>query len=71
MIDKLIAESFAPLPGTQCRVAGFAEQHSLGRRAGDALRFAVTSERGVAVHTLSQRLAGAGLALSVLAQSLA
>jgi hypothetical protein len=74
MFNKLVAESFTVLPvtGGQFRAAAkFADQHSLGLRAGDALHLAVASEHGATVHTLDQRLADAGPALGVPAQLLA
>lgn len=74
MFNKLVAESFTVLPvtGWQFRAAArFADQHSLGLRAGDALHLAVASEHGATVHTLDQRLAEAGPALGVPAQLLA
>lgn len=74
MFNKLIAESFTVLPVTsgQFRAAArFADQHSLGLRAGDALHLAVALEHGATVHTLDQRLADAGSPLGVPAQLLA
>ncbi|MDL2408107.1 type II toxin-antitoxin system VapC family toxin [Rhizobium calliandrae] len=71
MFNKLVAESFSVLlvMGGQFRVAArFADQHTLGLRAGDALHLAVASEHGATVHTLVQRLADAGPALGVPAQ---
>jgi len=74
MFNKLVTESFTVLPvtGGQFRAAArFADQHSSGLRAGDALHLAVASEHGATVHTLDQRLAGAGPALGVPAHLLA
>lgn len=74
MFNKLIRESFTVLPvtGGQFRAAArFADQHTLGLRAGDALHLAVASEHGATVHTPDQRLAEAGPALGVPAQLLA
>ena len=74
MFNKLVAESFTVLSvtGGQFRTAArFADQHSLGLRAGDALHLAIASEHGATVHTLDQRLAEAGPALGVPAQLLA
>jgi len=68
MFNKLVAESFtiAGVTGGQFRTAAkFADQHALGLRAGDALHLAIASEHGATVHTLDQRLAGAGPALGV------
>jgi len=74
MFNKLVAESFTVLPvtGGQFRAAArFADQHTLGLRAGDALHLAVASEHGATVHTLDRRLAEAGPALGVPTQLLA
>ncbi|OLP59177.1 twitching motility protein PilT [Xaviernesmea oryzae] len=74
MFNKLVAESFTVLPVTngQFRAAArFADQHTLGLRAGDALHLAVALEHGATVHTLDQRLAEAGPVLGVPAQLLA
>jgi len=68
MFNKLIAESFTVLPvtGGHFRMAAkFADQHTLGLRAGDALHLATASEYGAAVHTLDRRLAEAGPRLGV------
>lgn len=74
MFNKLVAESFTVLSvtGGQFRAAArFADQHALGLRAGDALHLAIASDHCATVHTLDQRLAGAGLALGVSAKLLA
>lgn len=68
MFNKLVAESFTVLSvtGGQFRAAAkFADQHTLGLRAGDALHLATASEHGATVHTLDQRLAEAGPMLGV------
>jgi predicted nucleic acid-binding protein len=68
MFHKLVAETFTILPvtGGQFRAAAkFADQHSLGLRAADALHLAIASDHGATVHTLDQRLAEAGPALGV------
>ncbi len=68
IFNKLGAESLTVLPvtGGQFRAAArFADQHTLGLRAGDALHLAVASEHGATVHTLDRRLAEAGPALGV------
>jgi len=73
LFNKLVAESFTVLSVTagQFRAAAkFADQHSLGLRAGDALHLAVASEHGATVHTLDQRLADAGPPLGVPARLL-
>ncbi len=74
VLSKLIAESFTVLSvsGRQFRTAAtFADQHALGLRAGDALHLAIAYAHGATVHTLDQRLAGAGPALGVPARLLA
>lgn len=74
MFNRLVAESFTVLSvtGSQFRAAArFADQHTLGLRAGDALHLAVASEHGATVHTLDQRLADAGPALGVPARLMA
>jgi predicted nucleic acid-binding protein len=73
MFNKLVAESFTALSVTsgQFRTAArFADQQTLGLRAGDALHLAIAFERGATVHTLDRRLAEAGPALGVPAQLL-
>ena len=72
--NKLIAESFTLLSvsGRQFRAAAkFADHHSLGLRAGDALHLAIASDTGATVHTLDRRLADAGPALGVPTQFMA
>lgn len=74
MFNRLVAESFTVLGVTsgQFRAAArFADQHTLGLRAGDALHLAIASEHGATVHTLDQRLAEAGPVLGVPARLLA
>jgi predicted nucleic acid-binding protein len=73
MFNKLVAESFTTLGVTsgQFRTAArFADQQTLGLRAGDALHLAIAFEHGATVHTLDRRLAEAGPALGVPAQLL-
>ncbi len=68
MFNSLIAESFTvqPVTGGQFRAAArFADQYTLGLRAGDALHLATASEHGATVHTLDRRLAEAGPAVGV------
>ena len=68
MFNQLIDESLAVLSvtGRHFRTAAkFADQYTLGLRAGDALHLATASEHGATVHTLDRRLAGAGPALGV------
>jgi uncharacterized protein len=74
MFNKLVAESFNVVPVTagQFRAAAkFADQYTLGLRAGDALHLAVASEHGATLYTLDQRLAEAGSVLGVPTQLLA
>jgi predicted nucleic acid-binding protein len=74
MFNKLVADSFTLLSvtGGHFRAAAkFADQHSLGLRAGDALHLATASEHGATVHTLDERLAQAGPLLGVPTQLLA
>ena len=74
MFHKLVAETFTVLPvasGQFRAAAKFADQHTLGLRAGDALHLAIASEQGAVVHTLDQRLAEAGPVLGVPTQLLA
>jgi uncharacterized protein len=73
MFNQLVAESFMVLPvtGRHFRTAAkFADQHTLGLRAGDALHLATASEHGATVHTLDKRLAEAGPVLGVPTQLL-
>jgi uncharacterized protein len=68
MFNKLVAETFTVLgvTGSQFRAAAkFADQYSLGLRAGDALHLAVASEHGATVYTLDRQLGDAGPALGV------
>jgi uncharacterized protein len=73
MFNKLVTESFIVLPvtGGHFRMAAkFADQHTLGLRAGDALHLATASEHGATVYTLDQKLAEAGPVLGVPTQLL-
>ncbi|MCJ2124880.1 type II toxin-antitoxin system VapC family toxin [Methylobacterium sp. J-077] len=68
LFNTMVAESFIVLSvmGSQFRTAAkFADQHTLGLRAGDALHLAIASEHGATLHTLDQLLAEAGPALGV------
>lgn len=68
MFNRLAAETFVVLPivaGHFRTAAKFADQHSLGLRAGDALHLAAAADHGAVIHTLDQRLAAAGPALGV------
>lgn len=73
LFNRLATESFTTLAvtGSQFRAAArFADQHTLGLRAGDALHLATASEHGATVFTLDQRLAAAGPTLGVPTQLL-
>ena len=74
IFNRLVIESFTILSvkTTHFRAAAkFADQHSLGLRAGDALHLATASEQGATVHTLDKRFAEAGTMLGVPVQLLA
>lgn len=74
LFNRLVAETFTVLGLTSGHfrmAARFADQHSLGLRAGDALHFAVASEYGATVHTLDRRLAEASPVLGIPAKLLA
>jgi predicted nucleic acid-binding protein len=63
MFNRLITESFVVLPVTSGHfraAAKFADQHTLGLRAGDALHLATASEHGATVFTLDQKPVEAG-----------
>ena len=65
---RLCRESLVLLPisGLHFRIgASFADTHSLGLRAGDALHLAVCADHGATLNTLDRRLGDAGLALGV------
>ena len=64
----LVERSFAVVAvrGEHFRTAAkFADQHTLGLRAGDALHLAAASGYGATVHTLDKLLADAGSKLGV------
>ncbi|MFZ2135672.1 MAG: type II toxin-antitoxin system VapC family toxin [Xanthobacteraceae bacterium] len=68
MFSRLSADSFTVLlvSGLQFRTAArFADQHTLGLRAGDALHLAICADNGATLCTLDCRLAEAGLKLGV------
>lgn len=68
MFTRLSADSFTILPisGTQFRTAArFADQYTLGLRAGDALHLAVCADHGATLCTLDRRLSEFGPALGV------
>ncbi len=60
-----------PIQSAHFRTAAhFADQYSLGLRAGDALHLAVASELGATILSLDQKLVAAGAALGVSARLL-
>lgn len=68
MFSRLAAETFTVLPiapGHFRIAARFADQHTLGLRAGDALHLATAADHGATVYTLDQRLAEAGPIIGV------
>lgn len=68
MFTRLTADSFTILPvsGLQFRTAArFANQYSLGLRAGDALHLVICADHGATLCTLDRRLSEAGPALGV------
>ena len=68
MFNKLASESFTVLAVTVGHfrsAAKFADQHSVGVRAGEALHLATASAHGATVYTLDRRLAEAGPLLGV------
>lgn len=73
VFNRLVSESLTPLgvTGAHFRIAArFADQHTLGLRAGDALHLAIVSDSGATLHTLDRRLAEAGPALGIPVQLL-
>ena len=67
MFTRLAAESFLHLPvsGPQFRTAArFADQYTLGLRAGDAL-LAICAHHGATLCTLDRRLGEAGAAVGI------
>ncbi len=70
---RLAAESFVvlPLAANHFRTAArFADQHTLGLRAGDALHLAVCADHGATLSTLDRRLAEAAPFVGVAASAL-
>jgi predicted nucleic acid-binding protein len=64
----MVAHAFERLPISAAHfrtAAHFADRHSLGLRAGDALHLAVASDQGATLCTLDRRLAAAGSELGV------
>jgi hypothetical protein len=68
VFNQLKADNLTVLPvsAAQFRTAArFADQHTLGIRAGDALHLAIAGDRGATLCTLDRRLIVAGEALGV------
>ena len=68
MFARLITNSFAVVPVSRLRfrtAAGFADQHKLGLRAGDALHLAVCADHGATLCTLDRRQSDAGSVLGI------
>ncbi|MBU6397096.1 MAG: type II toxin-antitoxin system VapC family toxin [Rhodospirillales bacterium] len=68
MFTHLTTESFTLLPisGQQFRTAArYADQYTLGLRAGDALHLASCADHGATLCTLDRRLSEAGRTLGV------
>ena len=65
---RLKADSLTILPVTRLEfrtAAQFADQHTLGLRAGDALHLAICADHGATLCTLDRRLGEAGPAPGV------
>ena len=63
---RLATDSFTVVPVSRLRfrvAARFADQYSLGLRAGDALHLAICADHGATLCTLDRRLSDAGSAL--------
>ena len=68
MFTRLSADSFTVLaisPAQYRTAARFADQYTLGLRAGDALHLAVCTDHGATLCTLDKRLSEAGPTLGV------
>lgn len=69
---KMTADSLTVLTVTGAHfrtAANFADQHSVGLKAGDALHLAVASEHGATVCTFDRRIVSAGPLLGVSVRS--
>jgi uncharacterized protein len=65
---QLAADSLTVVPVSRLqfrRAARFADQHTLGLRAGDALHLAVCADHGATLCTLDRRLNDAGSLLGI------
>ena len=68
MFARLTTNSFAVVPVSRLQfrtAAGFADQHRLGLRAGDALHLAVCADHGATLCTLDRRQSDAGSVLGI------
>jgi predicted nucleic acid-binding protein len=65
---RLASDSFTVVPVSRLQfrtAARFADQHTLGLRAGDALHLAVCADHGATLCTLDSRLNDAGSVLGI------
>jgi predicted nucleic acid-binding protein len=68
MFARLCNDNFTVLPVSRLQfrtAARFADQYTLGLRAGDALHLAVCADYGATICTLDRRLGGAASVLGV------
>ena len=68
MFARLCNDNFTVLPVSRLQfrtAARFADQYTLGLRAGDALHLAVCADYGATICTIDRRLSGAASALGV------
>jgi predicted nucleic acid-binding protein len=68
MLTRLVTDSFTVVPVSRLQfrtAARFADQYSLGLRAGDALHLAICADHGANLCTLDRRLSDAGSALGI------
>jgi predicted nucleic acid-binding protein len=68
MFTRLATDSLAVVPVSRMQfrmAARFADQYSLGLRAGDALHLAICSDHGATLCTLDRRLSDAGSVLGI------
>ncbi len=68
MLTRLASDSFTivAVSRSQFRTAArFADQHTLGLRAGDALHLAICADQGATLCTIDRRLSNAGSQLGV------
>ena len=68
MFTRLTTDNFLVVPVSRLQfrtAARFADQHTLGLRAGDALHLAVCADHGATLCTLDRRLSDAGSVLGI------